>query len=345
MKSKKMTFRGKVTQGISDMFLVWRRELRKVFHDQGVLIFFILVPLAYPLIYAFIYNNEVVREVPAVVVDDSGSALSRQFARMVDGTADVRIVARCADMEEARQVLREGEAYGIFYFPDDFTDRINRGEQSQVSIFCDMSGLLYYKAMLLSATEVSLELNADIKVARAGNTTAEQDAVTAMPIEYEEVALFNPQNGFATFLIPAVLMLVIQHTVHTPELRQAQLVTQLVIGAYQFVLHLEIHVIARAAVSLHGNYMLVRHHTVAQQRDVLVMLLRQIRTVVLVLDELFRLVAQLSNLYKVAPDHQVARRIDPHLQDIPLLHINLSILLLVLGRRRQTPRQSLVGVH
>lgn len=212
MKSKKMTFRGKVTQGISDMFLVWRRELRKVFHDQGVLIFFILVPLAYPLIYAFIYNNEVVREVPAVVVDDSGSALSRQFARMVDGTADVRIVARCADMEEARQVLREGEAYGIFYFPDDFTDRINRGEQSQVSIFCDMSGLLYYKAMLLSATEVSLELNADIKVARAGNTTAEQDAVTAMPIEYEEVALFNPQNGFATFLIPAVLMLVIQQT-------------------------------------------------------------------------------------------------------------------------------------
>ena len=93
MKSKKMTFRGKVTQGISDMFLVWRRELHKVFHDQGVLIFFILVPLAYPLIYAFIYNNEVVREVPAVVVDDSGSALSRQFARMVDGTADVRIVA------------------------------------------------------------------------------------------------------------------------------------------------------------------------------------------------------------------------------------------------------------
>ncbi len=212
MKSKNMSFRGKVAQGISDMFLVWRRELRKVFHDQGVLIFFILVPLVYPLLYALIYNYEVAREVPAVVVDDSGSSLSRQFARMVDGTPDVRIVARCADMGEARRMIGEGEAYGIIYFPSDFTDRLARGEQSQVSLFCDMSGLLYYKAMLLSATEVSLELNADIKVARAGGTTAEQDAVSAMPIEYEEVALFNPQNGFASFLIPAVLVLVIQQT-------------------------------------------------------------------------------------------------------------------------------------
>ena len=32
------------------------------------------------------------------------------------------------------------------------------------------------------------------------------------PIEYEEVSLYNPQNGFATFLIPAVLMLIIQQT-------------------------------------------------------------------------------------------------------------------------------------
>ena len=85
-------------------------------------------------------------------------------------------------------------------------------EQSEISIFCDMSGMLYYKAMLLSATEVSLEMNKDIKIARAGNTTDRQDEVTAQPIEYESVALFNPQNGFASFLIPAVLILIIQQT-------------------------------------------------------------------------------------------------------------------------------------
>lgn len=44
------------------------------------------VPVVYPLIYGFIYTNEVVREVPAVVVDASRSSLSREYLRKVDAT-------------------------------------------------------------------------------------------------------------------------------------------------------------------------------------------------------------------------------------------------------------------
>lgn len=212
MKQKNISFKGKVLQGIQDMFYIWREEIHKIFTDQGILIFFFLVPLAYPLLYAFIYTNEVVREVPAVVVDNSNSSMSREFIRKVDATADISIMGYCSDLEEAKEILKRGEAYGIYYIPEDFTDKLMHLEQSEISIFCDMSGMLYYKAMLLSATEVSLEMNKDIKIARAGNTTDRQDEVTAQPIEYESVALFNPQNGFASFLIPAVLILIIQQT-------------------------------------------------------------------------------------------------------------------------------------
>ncbi len=212
MKQKNISFKGKVLQGIQDMFYIWREEMHKIFTDQGILIFFFLVPLAYPLLYAFIYTNEVVREVPAVVVDNSNSSMSREFIRKVDATADISIMGYCSDLEEAKEILKRGEAYGIYYIPEDFTDKLMHLEQSEISIFCDMSGMLYYKAMLLSATEVSLEMNKDIKIARAGNTTDRQDEVTAQPIEYESVALFNPQNGFASFLIPAVLILIIQQT-------------------------------------------------------------------------------------------------------------------------------------
>jgi len=72
--------------------------------------------------------------------------------------------------------------------------------------------LLYYKSMLLANTAVSLEMNKEIKITRAGNTTDRQDEITGYPIEYEDVAMFNPQNGFAAFLIPAVLILIIQQT-------------------------------------------------------------------------------------------------------------------------------------
>ena len=209
---KDLTLKQKIVQGICDMLYIWKQEIRTTFRDQGVLIFFVLVPLVYPLIYAFIYTNETIREVPAVVVDNSRSSLSREYLRKVDATPDVNIVSYCADMEEAKQMLKERKAYGIIYIPADFSSNIARGKQTQVSLFCDMSGLLYYKALLLANTNVSLDMNADIKMQRAGNTTDRQDEITAYPIEYEDVALYNPTNGFAAFLIPAVLMLIIQQT-------------------------------------------------------------------------------------------------------------------------------------
>ena len=212
MLMKQLTFKQKVVQGIHDLFYIWKQEFRTTFRDQGVLIFFVLVPLVYPLIYSFIYTNETIREVPTVVVDNSRSSLSREYLRKVDASPETSIVAHCADMEEAKLMLKDRKAYGIIYIPAHFSDDIARGKQTQVSIFCDMSGLLYYKALLTANTNVSLAMNADIKMKRAGNTTARQDEITAYPIEYEDVAIFNPTNGFAAFLIPAVLILIIQQT-------------------------------------------------------------------------------------------------------------------------------------
>lgn len=209
---KQLTFKQKVVQGIHDLFYIWKQEFRTTFRDQGVLIFFVLVPLVYPLIYSFIYTNETIREVPTVVVDNSRSSLSREYLRKVDASPETSIVAHCADMEEAKLMLKDRKAYGIIYIPAHFSDDIVQGKQTQVSIFCDMSGLLYYKALLTANTNVSLAMNAAIKMERAGNTTARQDEITAYPIEYEDVAIFNPTNGFAAFLIPAVLILIIQQT-------------------------------------------------------------------------------------------------------------------------------------
>lgn len=199
-------------QALSDWNYIFREELRTIVRDQGVLIFFFIVPLGYPLLYTFIYNEEVVREVPVVVVDDCRSALSREYARNFDASPDVSVISYAANMEEAKQHVKHREAYGIVHIPADFSRRIVNGEQAYIGAYADMSGMLYYKSVLTANTNVSLKLNARIKVEKAGNLTAEQDRVTEHPITYEEVSLYNPQNGFATFLIPAVLILIIQQT-------------------------------------------------------------------------------------------------------------------------------------
>ena len=146
--------RDMIKEGILDIFYIWKDELKNVFKDEGVLIFFFLVPFAYPLLYSFIYNNEVVREAKMVVVDQSDSYLSREFTRRVNATPDVRVVAVSTDMEEAKRMLDRKEAYGILYFPTEFSKNLHTGKQTTVPLYCDMSSLLFYKAFLLAATLV-----------------------------------------------------------------------------------------------------------------------------------------------------------------------------------------------
>lgn len=201
-----------IKEGILDTFFIWKDELKNVFKDSGVMIFFFLVPFIYPLLYAFIYNNEVVHNAKMVVVDQSDSYLSREYIRKVDATADVKVVAVCSDMEEAKRMMDAKEAYGILYFPSEFSKNIHKGKQATVSLYCDMSALLFYKVFLLATTEVSLEIGKELRAQNNPSSTIEQEKITINPIPYESVALFNSQNGFASFLVPAILILVIQQT-------------------------------------------------------------------------------------------------------------------------------------
>ncbi len=49
---------------------VFRNEFRLMLHDAGVLLFFVALPLLYPIVYTLIYNPEVLRKLPVAVVDE-----------------------------------------------------------------------------------------------------------------------------------------------------------------------------------------------------------------------------------------------------------------------------------
>ena len=209
---RKETLLGRIREGISDMCYIWAKEMKTVVKDEGVLIFFIIVPLLYPLLYSWVYNNEVVREVPVAVVDMSHSSMSRQLIRRYDSAPDVKVAYHCTNMEEAKRLIGHQQAYGIVYIPADFDTRLNRREQSTIGIYCNMSFLLYYKAIYQTAAAVVGEVNSKIQITLSGNYTDREDQITTAPLTYDEVPLFNSAAGYGSFIIPAVLILVIQQT-------------------------------------------------------------------------------------------------------------------------------------
>ena len=189
---------------------IWIDELKTIVRDEGALIFCILLPLAYPLAYSWIYNNEVVREVPVVVVDDSNSALSRRFVQKLDASPDVLVAYRANSIEEGKDFIGHGEAYGIVYFPKDFAVSTGRHEQAHVSVYCDMSYMLTYKAIFQTVTAVADILGNDIKAQFAGNITQRDEEISLKPLDFEEVPIFNTTAGYGNFILPGVLVLVIQ---------------------------------------------------------------------------------------------------------------------------------------
>ena len=201
----------KVGKFINDIFRTVCNEFRLAMKDKGVLIFLFLVPLLYPVVYALIYNPELDRDVPVVVVDQSRSSKSRDLCRRIDASEAAMVAGYAADMEEAKRFMAEKKSYGIVLIDRDFDRNIGRGESGQVTLYCDMSLLIRYKSLLMALTESTMDLGSDIRVEEVSRLGAAAPSIPAT-VGSAYYPLGNPEQGFATFLLPGIVILVVQQT-------------------------------------------------------------------------------------------------------------------------------------
>lgn len=197
---------------LADILSTACAEARAIIRDEGVLLFVVALPLFYPILYSWIYNNEVTHEVPVAVVDASHSSTSRKFVRMYDASPDVRVAYFCNSLDEARRLVASQDINGIVYLPEDMDTRLNRMQPATVSIYCDMSLMLAYKAIYSTATSVAGIMNSRIQIRLSGNATDREDQISTQPLKYEEVPMFNPTGGYGNFILPGVLALILQQT-------------------------------------------------------------------------------------------------------------------------------------
>ena len=184
------------------------RELLLVFRDQGVVIFFLLLNALYPVLYALIYNPEVVRNEAVVVVDDNRTAMSRELVRRMDATQEIHIVGYAANMQEAQDAMHRKACYGILHVPRDFGQSVARGEQGHVSLYCDMSVMMRYKAMFTALTNVTQGMGNEHLAATVEPVLNMSGSI----IESRQVPVGNPAMGIASAVLLFILPLVLQQS-------------------------------------------------------------------------------------------------------------------------------------
>lgn len=204
----------KQLHNLIDIWEVFSGEVRYVFHDGGVLLLFFVATLLYPFIFISVYHSEMVLNIPIAVVDESRCEESQRFIHKLDATPELDVRYHCCTMDEAQRLMRSHRVHAIVLFPRDYGSRIARIETARACLFCDMSTFLYYRSVMTGASNVLVDEMKFIEIQRCeqqGLTEADAEGQVT-PIGYEDVKLFSAPGGFASFLVPPLLVLVIHQT-------------------------------------------------------------------------------------------------------------------------------------
>ncbi len=148
------------------------------------------------------------------MVDLDNTALSRQLLRFIDATENVRIGKRFQSMDEARRSFESGETHGIVYIPREFERKVLRNEKSYLSLFTSADYFMIYKQVVTGVSQAAGTLSAGIEIRKLSSAGIPQSSLMAVrdPVPLESVAIYNRTGAYGRYLMPMVMILVLQQT-------------------------------------------------------------------------------------------------------------------------------------
>lgn len=192
----------------------WGDTLKAIVRDKGALLFLTIAPLFYGFFYPWPYTSQVVTRVPVAIVDLDHSSLSRQITRFAQASPRLAVSLLTGDERSARQALWRGEIEGYAVLPPDLKRKVLRGESAVVPVAGNGAYLLLNKTVLTGFAEVVGTVSAGIEIRKlqSRGQSARQAAQSRSPVNTQMVALFNPDEGYGNYVVPAVAIIIIQQT-------------------------------------------------------------------------------------------------------------------------------------
>lgn len=209
-----MKISNNIKAGLNNISSIILNEFKTISGSFAIVLVLMGGIFMYGLLYNYMYAPDVVRNVPVVVVDNSKTELSREYIRLLNATPQVDVIATGEDYPQAQELMKKDEAAGILYLPYDFTDRVSRGDESVFIMYETTNAFLNYLAMQEASAGSMLALNDRYRpemVVFLPSQDAAQLSV-AKPINVAGTALYNYTEGYGTYLIPAVLIVIMFQT-------------------------------------------------------------------------------------------------------------------------------------
>jgi ABC-2 type transport system permease protein len=189
-------------------------EWGRLLATRGVLILMIGAPLIYGIYYPQPYLTQILRKLPIAVVDEDLSELSRRIVQTLDASGAVRVAVRAGTLGEARAALDHREAFAVVGVPPGTERDVLKGVTVHLPVYADATYLFVFRSTANGIATAVNTLSSELAAggARTDGSLVKASLAAASPADILLQPIFNPVGGYASYVVPAAFLLILQQT-------------------------------------------------------------------------------------------------------------------------------------
>jgi ABC-2 type transport system permease protein len=189
-------------------------EWRRVLGTRSAFSLLFLAPLVYGIYYPQPYLNQILRKLPIAVVDNDLSELSRQIVETLDASGALSVVVRARTLAEARAAIDRGEAFAAVDIPPGTERDVLKGITAHIPIYADATYLFVFRSTASGIATAIGALTSDLvsRGARSDGSLVKAKLASMSPADVLLQPIFNPVGGYASYVVPAAFILILQQT-------------------------------------------------------------------------------------------------------------------------------------
>jgi len=182
-------------------------ELVSIKNSYYKLFLITLFPIMSFALIAAIFYKGVVHDMPIVVVDNDKSKLSRELLFNIDSSPTMKITHNLNSLQEAIELVKRGEAYGIVIIPSNFLKDTLLQKQPKVTAMLNTQYILIGKILTSALSATVMQSSAQVEYVKTLRTLQNPEATinSISPIGLQITPFFNTYQNYFLFLVSALL--------------------------------------------------------------------------------------------------------------------------------------------
>jgi ABC-2 type transport system permease protein len=199
------------SRGIGGAFMA---EWRRILGARSAFSVLVLASLIYGIYYPQPYLNQILRKLPIAVVDTDLSDISRQIVETLDASGALSVTVRARTLAEARTAIDRGQAFAAVEIPADTERDVLKGITAHIPIYADATYLFIFRSTASGVATALGALTSDLvsRGARSDGSLVKAKLASLSPADVLLQPIFNPVGGYASYVVPAAFLLILQQT-------------------------------------------------------------------------------------------------------------------------------------